>query len=159
MFKRLSFIALSAILLATACKKEKEGDVFTRTLPLTPQQVVPTQNPMSSASGSVTATYDQRTRVLSYTLTWTGTDSVRAIHLHGPAEAGFNAPILQSVTIPSSGVAPFPVGFSGTWTNSVTIDNVVVKESDLLANRYYIDMHTKSRMAAGELRAQLNINP
>jgi hypothetical protein len=160
MIQRLSFILVSALCLATvACKKKPSGLQYAKSAAMSPQQVVPQPSGVS-ASGTVTASYDQNTHILNYSLTWTGlsSDSIRLIHVHGPAEAGFNGAILQ-VNNPrsTSNTAGFPLKAAGNFSNQLYVDNFVVKETELLGNLYYIDIHTKA-YPNGELRGQLTIN-
>ncbi|GAA4333634.1 CHRD domain-containing protein [Flaviaesturariibacter amylovorans] len=152
---RFSGFAALALVLAVSCTKSPSGKVYTSTNPMTFQQVVPQPTPVSNGSGTVEASYDQNTRLLSYTVRWQATDSATAIHVHGLGEAGFAAPIIQNV---ASGV---PRRTSGSFSNTLLIDGIVLKEDELLSGRYYIDLHTKAyanAAAGGELRGQLEFN-
>jgi Cu/Zn superoxide dismutase len=146
------FTIFAFTLIITSCDKEDEGTDFVKTgLTMTPAQEVPKVVVPSSATGTIDATYSQRTRTLSYTVKWQGltSDSIRGMHIHGPADPGFAAPIIQTFS-------GYPIKAAGTHSGSVFIDGVVLKEEELLANKYYINLHTKAN-PAGELRGQLNM--
>src|SRR5207248_8733536 len=93
---------------------------------------------------------------LSYTLTWSGlsgppfnvnTTTAPAIAVFGPADPGFLSPSapLQVVT------TGFTAATSGTYKGTLYVDNVVVKETDLLNNKFYITIRTAA-FPAGQLR-------
>lgn len=148
----LLLTTLAVTLLIASCDKEDEGTDYVKTgLPMTPAQEVPPVAVPSSATGTIDATYSQRTRTLSYTVKWQGltSDSIRGMHIHGPSDPGFAAPILQTFS-------GFPIKAAGTHSGSVFMDGVVLKEEELLANKYYINLHTKAN-PAGELRGQLTM--
>ncbi|RYD93180.1 MAG: CHRD domain-containing protein, partial [Sphingobacteriales bacterium] len=117
---------------------------------LTPQQVVPAPASPSTATGSVDATYDQNARSLSYTVNWSNTvDSATTIRIHGPAEPGYAGAVLQSLT-PARRK-------SGSFTGALAVDNIVVKEADLLAGLYYVAVYTKTSASVPELRGQIRV--
>jgi hypothetical protein len=96
----------------------------------------------SKASGEVTATYD----TASKKLTWKGSYKdlsapATAAHFHGPAEAGKNAAVAVPIAPATS-----PLEGSATLTEA--------QESDLLAGKYYVNIHTAANKA-GEIRGQL----
>jgi hypothetical protein len=96
----------------------------------------------SKATGEVTATYD----TASKKLTWKGSYKdlsapATAAHFHGPAEAGKNAAVAVPIAPATS-----PLEGSATLTEA--------QESDLLAGKYYVNIHTAANKA-GEIRGQL----
>lgn len=96
----------------------------------------------SPATGSVTATYDDATKKL----TWKGsykdlTGPATAAHFHGPAGEGKNA----GVAIP---ITPNGPEFEG----SATLTDAQAKE--LLAGEWYVNVHTAANKG-GEVRGQL----
>ncbi|TCJ17438.1 CHRD domain-containing protein [Flaviaesturariibacter flavus] len=159
MLKRLSFIAVSALVIAVSCKKSEEVVTYVGNgLPLNSNQVVPVPATPSPASGSLNATYDKNTRTLSYSVTWSNTnDSVTAIRLHGPAEPGFAGAIVQAFINSTSSQSVPPRRKTGSFSTSVSVDNVLVKEDDILNDLYYVAVYTKSSGAAPELRGQIRV--
>src|SRR5579872_7618300 len=59
----------------------------------------------SSGTGEVTATFDPSSKMLTWTITYSGlTGPATAAHFHGPAEPGKNAGV--EVAIPNIGTSP-----------------------------------------------------
>jgi hypothetical protein len=107
-------------------------------------QQVPTN--ASTAKGTVIVKYNSVTKVLELVGDYqnlTG-GSINASHIHGPAAAGANAPVLFNLT--NTG------GTSGTLTGTATL--TAPQEADLLAGNYYVNTHTTT-YPGGEIRAQL----
>jgi hypothetical protein len=97
----------------------------------------------SPASGSVVATFDPTTRVLEWTITYSGlSDPPFAMHFHGPADATRNA----GVALPIMGDLKSPVKGSASLTES--------QVADLIAGLWYLNIHTQAE-PSGELRAQV----
>jgi hypothetical protein len=161
MFKRLSFIAAAAVMIAAvSCKKNPDVVTYSGNgLALTAAQVVPVPANPSAATGSIDATYDKNNRTLSYTVNWSNTsDSVTAIRVHGPAEPGYAGAALQVFTNSTTAQTVPPRRKSGSFSGSLAVDNIVIKEEDLLAGLYYIAVYTKTSGAAPELRGQIRLN-
>jgi hypothetical protein len=141
-------IALSFLILAIAsCKKDHNNILRSNdNILLTAGQMAPAN--VSSGSAKLEAIYSNKTRVMNYTVKWTGlAGNVTAVRIHGPADPGFNNAIIQSNTV--AGPAA-----SGTYTNTLTVENVAVKEDDLLNGKYYMVIYT-SAYPAGEVRGQI----
>ncbi|MBA2747105.1 MAG: CHRD domain-containing protein, partial [Flavisolibacter sp.] len=129
---------LFSALFFTACKKENNDNeiIENATMPLTRAQVVVPGAiviPPSSATGNINGSYSRERKLFSYTVTWTGlTANPTAIHIHGIADAGFIAlpaplgpftnGILQSFT------SGFQVATTGSYSGSLYVDGIVVKE-------------------------------
>ena len=97
----------------------------------------------SPAKGSVTATYDTSTKMLSWEGTVSGlTGNATAAHFHGPAAAGKNAGVL----IPVTGVT------TGAFKGSATLTDA--QATALQANETYFNVHTAAN-AGGEVRGQV----
>jgi hypothetical protein len=96
----------------------------------------------STGSGTAEATLDTDTRLLTYTVTYSGlTGPVMGAHFHGPSEAGKNAGIaLPFKTVQS------PIQGNATLTDS--------QAADLLAGKWYANVHTGAN-PGGELRGQM----
>ena len=97
----------------------------------------------SSGAGTLEASLDKQTSVLTWTLSYTNlTGPVKAGHFHGPAAAGANA----GVALPFSGSLETPIKGSATLT--------AAQVADLLAGKWYVNLHTAAN-PGGELRGQV----
>jgi CHRD domain len=159
----LKLTVLSSLLFAvaisfTSCEKEAERNKVTEyirtALPMTGAQE---NNPLntSAALGSLDVYYSKAGKVLSYKFTWQGlTDTIIGIHIHGVAPVGFNAGILQNILILNTkNEALFPYR-GGSYSGTLLVDGVVIKEESLLNGFYYLNIHTKT-YPGGEIRGQI----
>ena len=97
----------------------------------------------TDGKGTAEATLDTNTKVLTYTVTFSGLSGPATMgHLHGPAAPGANAgvmvPFAQPVTSPVHGTA--------TLTDA--------QMSALMAGNVYANIHTAAN-PGGELRGQM----
>jgi hypothetical protein len=97
----------------------------------------------SRGSGTLEGTYDTITKKLTYVLAWRDlTGPATAAHFHGPADPGANAgvavPILVNIGNPVSSGADLNDG----------------QAKDLLAGKWYVNIHTQSA-PGGEIRGQM----
>lgn len=179
----LTVIVLLAVLF-TACDKEEDIEPsFTKTgLPVTSTQAVPSLP--TPGSGTLDISYTPSAKTMTYTVSWSNlTDSVIAIRINGPSVEGYVSPnlaftganptsplttphnVLQEI-VGSATRALF--GKTGSYSNTLYVDGVKIKESELLNNMYYITIHTKTIIPApvtapaslayrwfGELRGQI----
>jgi hypothetical protein len=109
----------------------------------------------SPGTGKVDATYNKSTKMITYTITWSGTTTpVNNMHFH-------NA--IPTATLPAtavSGNVVIPIPGSGnpvTYTSPVTGTTRALttdEETALLAGNWYVNLHT-SQFPGGELRANL----
>ena len=99
----------------------------------------------STATGTITGTYNDSSNVISFTITFSGLGSnTTGAHFHGPAFPGFTAPVTYGHT-------GFPTGVtSGTFTGTQVITDA--EEKDLLAGKWYSNIHT-ANFPGGEIRA------
>lgn len=145
--KKLLFSVLTGLVLVSACKKDDET-VPTMQLSgtLSPSNEVPAIT--SSATGVVTGIYTPSTKVLNYTITYSGlTGPATAGHLHyGDAKHTTPAP-----TVPFTGV---PTTASGSFSGTVTLN--AMQADSLIANRIYANIHTTAN-SGGEIRANLAV--
>ena len=148
--KLTAFLLALPMIFIMSCKSteelEKENIYYGKGLTMSGSQETP---PIStSATGTVDAEYNRLTRILSYKVTFSGlTDSATAAHIHGLGEAGVAAPVVQTFT-------GFPRLKAGSYSGTFFVDGIKIKEEDILANRYYINIHSKV-FPNGELRTQL----
>ena len=100
----------------------------------------------TAGKGSVTATYDPATKMLTWEGNFSGLSGpATAAHFHGPAEAGKNA----GVSIPiSQKDTPFTSPFKG----SATLTDA--QASDLEKGMLYVNVHTEANKG-GEIRGQV----
>jgi hypothetical protein len=119
---------------------------------LTGDQAVPPAN--TAASGTLTATYDSETRLLTWSIEYAGLSGLgaglvgyaTAAHFHGPAEPGeVAAPVLpivnERLTSPIQGTA------------TLTEDQA----ADLMAGLWYFNIHTAVH-PDGEIRGQVMLD-
>ena len=144
------FLAICSITLF-ACKKHcKDDDDCVKVkneVALTGAQEVPPKE--TDAHGTVNISYNKCDKILKYTISWMNlTGEPIGSHIHGPAPRGVNASIKHDFT------ALIPKVTSGTFTNSVTVDGIAIKEDSLLAGYYYFNIHTP-KFPGGEIRGQI----
>jgi CHRD domain-containing protein len=154
---------LFTLLFVTACEKNSDEEsrlVYSApNLPMSPTQENPAT--ISNGTGTINATYRKDTKILTWSVVWSGlTGSVAAMHIHGLADPGFNAGVLQNIITTSNGIATpgAKYGTSGSISGTLYIDGVIFKEEHLLANKYYMNIHTAT-YGGGEIRGQLIMNP
>ena len=149
LLKLIAIFLSSSFIILTSCKSTSEVEqenVYVGTLPMSgAQEVLPVP---TSATGTIVADYNRLTKTLNYAITFSGlVDSAVAAHIHGLAEPGVNAPILQTFN-------NFPRRKEGSYSGSLLIDGVKFTEENLLARMYYINIHSKV-YGGGEIRGQL----
>ena len=156
----LTSLVLALVFATSSCEKvaeeKKTTDYEKKGIALTAAQEVPANT--SSAIGSMDITYSKETRILTYSVTWSGlTGPVSLMHIHGLAPRGFAAGVVHSIITPSNGLATpnatlYPA--TGKFSGTLLADGVVVKELDLLNGMYYMNIHTATN-PGGEIRGQI----
>lgn len=138
-FKSTAFALLLGALTVSGCKKEDEPakETVELTANVNGQQEVPAN--ASTASGTMTGTYNKTTRVLTYTVTYQGITPA-AGHIH-QAAPGANGPVM----VPFSSIAS-PI--TGTATLSQADGDA------LLAGNAYVNLHTQA-FPGGEIRGNI----
>jgi hypothetical protein len=146
--KILLLVAICSLALF-ACKKDcKDRCVITKSgLPMSGDQEVPVRQ--TNAYGKIKISYNKCENILEYTVSWNDLTGLPVgAHIHGTASRGVNAPIKHDFA------ALIPKATSGTFTNSVKVDGIAIKEDSLLAGFYYINIHTP-KFPGGEIRGQI----
>ncbi len=97
----------------------------------------------TAAKGEAAVSYDTTSKQVAWRITYSGLSGPpTAAHFHGPAQPGANA----GVAVPIPNPATSPVQGSATLNDA--------QAADLLAGRYYINIHTAAN-PAGEVRGQV----
>jgi hypothetical protein len=149
-FKAL-FIMIAFTLVVTACKKESASNITYGKATLNGASEVPAVT--TTALGTINYSYDPGGKVLSYTISYAGltgnptNNSATGSGIYGTASAGaVTTTLLQSIT--------FPAATNGVVSGSLVVDGFAIKESNLLAGLYYVNIKTAAN-TGGEIRAQL----
>ncbi|MVN74844.1 CHRD domain-containing protein [Hymenobacter sp. HMF4947] len=148
--KKLLLVALAALTLTTACKKNDDSTptpAVSTTMQvsssLTGAQEIPAVT--TSATGAMTGTYDTSTRVLTYAVTYAGLSSAPTgghLHLGGPTVAS------GPVSIAFTNVATSPI--TGTVTLSTTQADALLASGGGM----YVNLHTTAN-GNGEIRGNV----
>jgi len=156
----IKLTVLSSVLFTVAigfvsCEKDAERkktqEYLKSGLPMTGAQEAPVTP--STALGSLDVYYAKNSKILSYKVTWQGlADTIVGMHIHGLATAGYSTAIVQNI-LTTKNEAGFPFR-GGTYSGTLNVDGVVVKEENLLNGFYYLNIHTKT-YPGGEIRGQI----
>jgi CHRD domain len=148
----LAFLSLTAFAsFVSGCGKDNNNtptaDMYNISASMSPSQEVGTLAGSPTGSGTTTGTYNATNNTLQYSATWSGLTGTATVgHFHGPALAGANAGV----------VIPFNLinnGNSGTASGTITLTDA--QETDLLAGKWYSNIHTATN-AGGEIRGQVS---
>lgn len=102
----------------------------------------------STATGTISGTYDDATNTISYTINFSGlSDSTTAAHFHGPAIPGVSAGVLYAHD-------GFPVGVTSGSLGPINLVISDTAEMYLLAGLVYSNIHSEA-FPGGEIRAQI----
>lgn len=140
MKKILAITSILAVMLVASCKKDEvpSNEVkFGATLK--GSEEVPAVT--TDATGTFNATYNKDTKILTYTVTYTGITPT-AWHIH-KAAVGVAGPVIFN--------------FGQTFTspfNAATVAMTTDQEADLMNGNYYVNIHS-SKSPSGEIRGQL----
>ncbi len=143
-----AFAALSVT--GFSCSKDDDDDdaevVYNLTGNANGFQEAPTRV-TTTATGTISGTYNKNTNILQYTITWNGLSSApSAMHFHGPADPG----------VPAGIKVPIP-GFTAAASGSVSRTDTIktdTDEADFLQGRWYYNIHTPAN-PGGEIRGQV----
>lgn len=97
----------------------------------------------TEGKGAVDATLDTSTKVLSYTVQYSGLSGpATAAHFHGPAAIGANSGVMVPIAAPLTS----PIKGTATLTDA--------QVADLESGKVYANVHTQAN-PAGEIRGQV----
>jgi hypothetical protein len=144
MLNTRTFLSLGVVAVAVglaACAVPQASNTVALSAKLSGANEVPANS--SAGSGTLDASVDKQTNVLTWTVTYAGlTGPVKAGHFHGPAAAGANA----GVALGFSGSVESPIKGSATLT--------AAQLADLMAGKWYVNLHTAAN-PGGEVRGQV----
>lgn len=145
------FLSVATLTLATGCDKDDDdnnnnSNMKTLTATINGAQEVPAVT--TNATGTMSGTYNTTSNLLTYTLNWNGLSGAPTMmHFHGPAMAGQTAGPVVTIT-------GFPANATGTHNSTATLTEA--QEADLLAGKWYVNIHTQAN-AGGEIRGQVAV--
>lgn len=145
---RILFCGLFIAVFAS-CKKDKEtvnNPVYNIQGNATGAQEAPNRV-ATTATGTLTGTYNKDNNTLTYTITWNGLTggNPSAMHFHGAADPGVAAGV-------QVGITGFPTTASGTISGTATLTDA--QENDLVNGLWYYNIHDAT-YPAGEIRGQV----
>ena len=147
--KKILLFVLTGLALTTACKKDNGSDtpaIMQVSGTLNAAQTIPNVG-SSNGSGTVTGTYDPTTKVLTYSVAYTGiTPTAGHIHYGDPRHY---SPTGVMVAFDRTKLATSPITGTATLTAQ--------QADSLLAGHTYTNLHTQAHPADGELRANLTV--
>jgi len=141
---------LSLTIVIASCEQDLNTTILTnKDVVLDGTKVVPARP--SAANGTMDLSYNRSTRILSYTVRWNSLTGVpTSMHIHGPAGVGFT----QAPTSFIQNFSGFASSQTGTFSGTLLVDGLAVKEEELLRGGYYYDLHT-AVSPGGEIRGQI----
>jgi len=151
-FASIAGVAIAGMLAFSSCDKEDDdndnikGAKYSLSGTASGTQEVPAVT--TTASGSLTGSYDTVSKSLIYSINWTGlSGDATMAHFHGPALAGEIAPPIETLTITTNGMA-------GIATDTITASAAL--HAALMAGKVYYNVHTAAN-PDGEIRSQVNL--
>jgi hypothetical protein len=133
----LTGLAISAALLAAS---PALAEMMKMSATLESAQEVPPND--SAGKGTAEITFDTESKKLDWTIEYSGlTGEATAAHFHGPAPKGENAGVAVPIEDTKSGA-----------TGTATLTDA--QAADLVAGRYYVNIHTAAH-PDGEIRGQV----
>lgn len=149
--KKILLAALASLMLATACKKDDPVTPVTTMQQLSgnlsaANSIKPTS--ASTATGNVTGTYDPSTKLLTYTVTYSGLTGAPTMgHFHYGDPKHIGSTFITFVNLPT--------GTSGTISGSAPLTATTASQPDSFKlGHVYANIHT-SQYPAGEIRANV----
>lgn len=154
----LPLFMVASLFIISSCESDDElkrtSDYSKKGIALTGAQETPAVT--SSGLGTMDVSYTRSSKILTYTINWSGlTGPVTAAHIHGLAPTGFAAGVVQTFTIANiTRCATVSNTSCGTYKGTLKVDDVIVKEQDLINGVYYVNLHTAA-FPGGEIRGQI----
>jgi hypothetical protein len=150
---------LSAIIFsATAVACDDDDDILT---PKDPTWITTLNGanefPPKAVAGTGNATIVKSGTTYTYTVTYSGmTGTLTGGHIHGPAAAGANAPVIVPFNTTGAGASGTLTGtFTGTNTVTISADSL---DKLMTSGNAYVNLHTVAN-GGGEIRGQLSKEP
>lgn len=151
--KPIQLLFVVAMVVSTvfiSCDKDDEpgNETYTTTGSASGSQMNPSNT--STATGTLSGTYDARINLWQYTINWTSLSATAGlVQVYGPGSAGVNATLLFPLSITTPGV-------SGSASGSVTLTDQ--QEVILLGNNMYYTI-SSANYTGGEIRGQITASP
>ena len=149
--KPLQLVCGAALVVSTlfvSCDKDDDivdDQTYTISGNSSGSQVSPSNT--STATGTMTGSYNARTNLLSYTINWSNLSATAGlVEMYGGATAGVNGTLLFPLSITTPGV-------TGSAGGSITLTDA--QETDLLAGKTYYTV-SSSTYPSGEIRGQVS---
>jgi hypothetical protein len=140
MKKILAIASILSVMFLASCKKDEvDSNEVKFGATLKGSEEVPAVT--TTATGTFDATYNKDTKVLTYTINYSGITPT-AWHIHREA-VGVTGPVVFN--------------FGQTFTspfNAATVALTAAQETDLMNGMYYVNIHS-SKFPSGEIRGQL----
>ena len=140
--------ALVVSTLFVSCDKDDDDDMTDQTYSTTGNADGSQMNPSntSTSTGTLTGTYNARTNVWQYNISWTNLSTTAGlVQVYGPAGVGVNGTLLFPLSITTPGV-------SGSASGNITLTDA--QETALLANNTYFTI-SSTTFPSGEIRGQV----
>jgi len=148
--KPLQLMLSAALVVSTlfiSCDKDDDDmndQTYTTTGNANGTQMSPSNT--STSTGTLTGTYDARTNVWQYNISWTNLSTTAGlVQVYGPAGMGVTGTLLFPLSITTPGV-------SGSASGSITLTDA--QETALLANNTYYTV-SSTTYPSGEIRGQV----
>lgn len=143
------FLLLTGLMATTACSKKDAAPTATTMIVFgilnASQETPPTA---SKATGTCTGAYDKTTKLLTYTVTYSGlAPTIGHFHIGAPGVKG-------PVSLPFPYNNSTKTGFVSPITASATL--TARQDSALLHNAFYANLHSEA-YPGGEIRADLTV--
>jgi len=152
LFSSVAVIGLAGMLVLSSCDKDDDDDMNTPGAKYSiagtasGAQEVPAVT--TTASGTLSGSYDTTSKSLIYAISWTGlSGDATMAHFHGPAVAGENAPPIETLSITTNGMA-------GIATDTVVASAAL--HAALMMGKVYYNIHTAAN-PDGEIRGHVNL--